>query len=75
MRFEGNCRYNGVVLTWEPVGKWRKMRLEVCDVLRTLSCVLKSRKQAGDIRPTFYKPFCGSSVEDEGVRPDTRSLI
>lgn len=52
MRFEGNCRSTGVVLTWEPVGKWRKVRLEVCDMLRTLSCALKPRKQAGDSHST-----------------------
>ena len=57
----------------ETCGNVWEMRLEVGDVLRSLSCV-KAGKQARDTRSTFYKTCCGSCVEGEGVRPDAGSL-
>lgn len=51
-------------------GKVWEMRLEVCDVLGSLSCIL----EAGGIRSTFYKTCLGTYVRDE-VRPDVGSLI
>lgn len=56
------------------MGTWWEMGLGVGDVPRSSSCVLKAEKQAGDIRSTFYKPRCDSSVEDDGVGPGTSSL-
>lgn len=37
------------------MGKWWEMRVEVCDVLRSLVFISKAVKQADDIRSTFLK--------------------
>lgn len=49
-------------MSWE-------MRVEVCDVLRSLVFILKAVKQAKDISSTFLKICCDSYVGGEGVRP------
>lgn len=50
------------------MGKWWEMRVEVCDVLRSLVFISKAVKQADDIRSTFLKICLDNYVED-GMRP------